>query len=366
MRTQWRGAFVALLAIAVLAGALGTGAAGASNEVGAAYTITNSPAGNAVAVYTRSSEGALTPAGTVPTGGVGTGAGLASQGAVVVTDDGQTVLAVNPGSNTVSALAVEGDGLRLLGSAPSGGNRPVSVAVHKDLVYVLNKDNATPATVSALRLSTVGLTAIAGSTRQLFAGATDAAQVQFTPDGSTLVVTGRSSQRIDTFRIDADGLASNLKSFDVSPGAVPFGFDFDNKGHLLVSLAGVGPSSGAASYAVAADGTVSTISAPIATGERAACWLVASNDGRFAFVANAASQTVSSFAVAPDGSLTFLSAVSNEGRTALDEALSRNSRYLYVLAGNGIVGFEVGADGSLTRIGAQADVPPAAAGLAAR
>lgn len=365
MAIRWKALLLASLAAGVLAVAFATGAAAAHNAVGAAYTITNGPDGNAVAIYTRSSDGSLTPAGTVATGGLGTGAGLASQGAIVVTDDGRTVLAVNPGSDTVSALAVEGDGLRLLGSAPSGGNRPVSVAVHKDLVYVLNKDNAVAATVSALRLSSEGLTAIAGSTRELNAGATDAAQVQFTPNGSTLVVTGRSSQRIDTFQIGADGLASDLASFDVSPGAVPFGFDFDNKGHLLVSLAGVGASSGAASYAIARDGTLSTISAPIASGERAACWLVASNDGRFAFVANAASQTISSFAVEPDGSLTFLSAVSNEGRTALDEALSRDSRYLYVLAGTGIVGFEVAADGSLTRLGS-ADVPATAAGLAAR
>lgn len=361
--------FLVLLAIAgVLAAAVAPSASAAGDAVGAAYTITNSAAGNAVSVYTRSSDGSLAPAGSVPTGGLGTGGGLASQGAVVVTGDGRTVLAVNPGSNTVSALAVEGDSLRLIGLAPSGGIRPVSVTVHKDLVYVLNKNNAAPATVSALRLSKDGLTAIFGSARQLYAGATDAAQVQFTPDGSTLVVTGRSSQRIDTFRIDDDGLASDLKSFDVAPGAVPFGFDFDNKGHLLVSLAGVGSSSGAASYAVAADGTVSTISAPIATGERAACWLVASKDGRFAFVANAASGSVSTFAVAPDGSLTFLSAVSVQGMTPLDEALSENGRFLYVLAAgtHGIVEFEVGADGSLTRIGAQADVAPAAAGLAVR
>lgn len=361
--------FLTLLAtLGVLVAALAPGASAGDNAVGAAYTITNSTAGNAVAVYSRLSDGSLVPAGTVPTGGLGTGGGLASQGAVAVTSDGRTVLAVNPGSNTVSALAVRPDGLRLLGSAPSGGVRPVSVTVRKNLVYVLNKNNADLATVSALRLTKDGLVAIPGSTRQLHAGATDAAQVKLTPDGSVLVVTGRSSQRIDTFRIDDDGLASDLKSFDPSPGAVPFGFDFDNKGHLLVSLAGVGTSSGAASYSVARDGTVSTISAPIATGQRAACWLVASKDGRFAFVANAASGSISTFAVGPDGSLSFLSAVSVEGMTPLDEALSENGRFLYVLAAgtHGIVGFEVGADGSLTRIGAQLDVAPAAAGLAVR
>lgn len=359
--------FLVLLAVAgVLAAAVATGPSGAGNLIGAAYTITNSPVGNAVAVYSRAADGSLTPAGSVSTGGLGTGSGLESQGAVVITEDGRTVLAANPGSNTVSALAVEADALRLIGSAPSGGVGPVSVTVHKDLVYVLNKNNAVPATVSALRLSREGLTAIANSTRQLYAGATDAAQVQFTPDGSMLVVTGRSSNRIDTFRIGADGLASDLKSFDAAPGALPFGFDFDNKGHLLVSLAAVGKTSGAASYAVSGDGTVSTISAPIETGERDACWLVASNDGRFAFVANAASRSISTFAVAPDGSLAHLSAQPVAGTTALDEALSRDSRFLYVLAGDRIVGYEVGADGSLTLIGAQTDVATTAAGLAVR
>ena len=54
--------------------------------------------------------------------------------------------------------------------------------------------------------------------------------------------------------VGKDGLLSGLKTFDVAPGGTPFGFDFDKKGHLLVSLAGVGGSSGAASYASRKDG----------------------------------------------------------------------------------------------------------------
>ena len=357
--------FLVLLAVAGVFSTAVTSASAAHNAIGAAYTITNSPAGNEVAVYARSSDGSLTPAGSVPTGGYGTGSALESQGAVVVTEDGRMVLAVNPGSHTVSALAVEADGLRLIGSVPSGGLGPVSITVHKDLVYVLNKDNAGPATVRALRLSSDGLHVIAGSTRQLSGGATDAAQAQFTPDGSTLVVTGRSSNRIDTFRIGTNGLASAVKSFDTAPGALPFGFDFDNKGHLLVSLAAVGSSSGAASYAVAGDGTLSTISAPIETGELDACWLVVSNDGRFAFVANAASRSISTFAVAPDGSLADVATQPVAGTTALDEALSRDGRFLYVLAGDSILGYEVGAGGSLTPID-RTRVAPTTAGLAVR
>ena len=348
--------------------AVGSQAAAADNVTGTAYSITNAASGNALVVYTRSSDGSLTPAGSVAAGGLGTGAGLASQGAVTLTDDGRTVLAVNPGSNSVAAFAVGPHGPQLLNNAPSGGIRPVSVAVHRGLVYVLNKNNVALSTVSGFTLGDDGLTPIPGSTRQLHDGATDAAQVKFSPDGGVLVVTGRSSQRIDTFRVGADGLLGDLGSFDVAPGATPFGFDFDNKGHLLVSLAGVGGSSGAASYDLAADGSVSTITSPLESGQRAACWLVASKDGRFAFVANAASASVSTFAVRPNGSLAFRGALTIPGMTPLDESLSESGRYLYVLAAgsHGIVELEVGADGSLTPIGVEADVPATAAGLAVR
>ena len=249
-------AFVAALSVVFTAAA---GANQRSHSVGAAYTIANAAAGNELVVYSRSSDGSLAYADSVPAGGTGTGAGLASQGAVTLTPDGRYVLAVSPGLNTVAAFTVDSRGARLLDTAPSGGNRPVSLTVSKNLVYVLNNDNAAPATVSGFTLGSAGLTPLAGSTRTLNAGATDAAQVKLSPDGATLVVTGRSSQRIDTFPVLADGRLGALGSFDPAPGGTPFGFDFDNKGHLLVSLAGVGSSSGAASYALGATGALATI-----------------------------------------------------------------------------------------------------------
>jgi 6-phosphogluconolactonase len=359
---------ISLTMCGILLAFAASAAAGESSAVGAAYTISNAASGNELVVYARSANGSLTPAGSVSAGGLGTGGGLASQGAVTVTDEGRTVLAVNPGSNSVAAFAVGAGGPRLLNTAPSGGIRPVSVAVHKRLVYVLNKNNLALATVSGFTLGKDGLTPIAGSTRFLHAGATDAAQVKFSPSGDVLVVTGRSSQRIDTFRVDTDGLLLELKSFGVAPGATPFGFDFDNKGHLLVSLAGVGGSSGAASYELGADGSVATITAPIETGQRAACWLVASKNGRFAFVANAASSSVSTFAVSPAGELSFQRAVTIDGMTALDLALSENGHYLYVLAAgsHGVVTFEVGGDGTLTHVDTETGVPVSAAGIAVR
>ena len=130
---------VALVVAAALATVAAATAAPGPNGPGAVYTLTNSPAGNAVLVYDRSADGTLTAEAPVWTSGVGTGAGLGSQGALVLSDNGKWLLAVNAGSNTVSLFRVEHDGLTLADTAPSGGIRPVSVTVSGDTAYVLNQ-----------------------------------------------------------------------------------------------------------------------------------------------------------------------------------------------------------------------------------
>src|SRR5262249_55555859 len=79
----------------------------------------------------------------------------------------------------------------------------------------------------------------------------------------------------------------------------------------------------------------------------------------FAFVANGASSSVSTFTVSPAGELTFLRAATIDGITALDLARSQDGKYLYVLAPgtHGIVTFHIGNDGTLTHITTQAGVP---------
>src|SRR5437660_9774069 len=51
----------------------------AVSDPGAVYTLTNQVGGNAVAVFARGADGRLTAAGTVSTGGTGTGASLGSR-----------------------------------------------------------------------------------------------------------------------------------------------------------------------------------------------------------------------------------------------------------------------------------------------
>ena len=120
---------------------------------GRVYVMTNAAEGNMIAVFHRDSNGALTRIQDVFTGGLGSGPGplpvefggpgdgplpLNSQDSLVATKDGRFLLAVNAGSDELSVLAVTRDGLKLVDKAPSGGIYPISVAQHKNLVYVLN------------------------------------------------------------------------------------------------------------------------------------------------------------------------------------------------------------------------------------
>src|SRR5437773_3612487 len=105
---------------------------------GAVYTLTNRVAGNAVAVFTRGADGRLSSAGTVATGGTGTGAGLGSQGAVVLSDDGRQLFAVNAGSNDVSEFTAGAAGLSLASRPSSGGTLPIRLTEHGNDLYLMD------------------------------------------------------------------------------------------------------------------------------------------------------------------------------------------------------------------------------------
>ena len=111
---------------------------------------------------------------------------------------------MNAGSDELSLFAVEGGGLALADRVASGGATPTSVAVSGDLVYVLN--NGTP-NIAGFRIDDGRLVELEGSTRPLSADDADPAQVSFSLDGRTLVVTERGTDSISTYAIDEHGYA---------------------------------------------------------------------------------------------------------------------------------------------------------------
>jgi 6-phosphogluconolactonase len=335
---------------------------------GAVYTQTNSASGNSLLAFQRAPDGTLSPAGSYATGGLGSGASLGSQGSVTFGADGRWLFVVDAGSNDIATFAVKSDGLSLIGRTASGGADPVSVTTDGRTVYVLNAGGT--ANVSGFTIGHDGtLSAIPGST-QAVPGA-GPAEVSFTSSGRALVVTMKASSTIDTLAIDEDGAAGPAHSF-ASSGNTPFGFAAGRHDDIFVTEAAGAPAglSATSAYRVGRDGTLVLVSASVPTTQKAACWAAVSKNGRFAYTANAASDSISLYAIAHDGALSLSEAQAayRAGTHPLDLAMSESGRYLYVLESSthSIGAYRVAAAGGLVRIGEASSVLMGAGGLAAR
>jgi 6-phosphogluconolactonase len=338
-----------------------------TSQPGAVYVQTNQASGNAIAIFDRSADGTLTFSGTVPTGGMGTGSGLGSQGSVILSNDGRWLFAVNAGSSEISVFRADVNGLTLTDKASSGGTMPTSLTLHKDLLYVLNAGGS--GNITGFTVDQAGqLAPLAGSTRPLSGAATAPAQISFSRDGSMLVVTERATNSIDTYVVGSDGLASG-PAVHASSGMTPFGFAFTQQGALIVSEAfgGAALASAVSSYDVS-NGGLSVISASVPTGQTAACWIAVSKNGKFAYSTNAGSGTVSAYRVGTDGSISLIEGAAGvAGEGPIDASVSNNGQYLYVLNGrtHNISAFAIQADGTLISIGIFEGLPAGSAGIMA-
>ena len=337
---------------------------------GAVYVQTDNLAGNAIAVYDRNPGGTLSAAGTYATGGLGgqlTGSvvdHLASQDSLVYDADAGELFAVNAGSDTVSVFDAHGDRLHLRQVIASGGDFPASIAVHDDLVYVLN--SAGTGSLQGYRIAGGNLRPIAGSWRSLNLNPTatpqftsTAGDIAFSPDGRQLLITTKNNltpNTIDVFGIDRAGLPSASPVVNDEPGTVSFALAFEGRNQVDVAEAGT---NAVASFELNWDGTLTPLSS-IGTGGAATCWLVA--DGPWLFASNAGSATVSSVLSSWSGGLSLAATTSTDPGT-VDAAVSPGGHHLYVETGkNGVVDeFSVGSGGSLTEVGS-VTVPNAAGG----
>lgn len=341
---------------------------------GYVYTLSNQSSGNAILLFDRAADGSLTAAGSVSTGGLGTGAGLGSQNALVASRNGQLLFAVNAGSNTISSFRFD-DRRRpvLVSTVPSGGTLPISVTTALGLVYVVNAGGS--GNIAGFRVDSKGiLTPIAGSAQPLSSSNSQPAQIEFDGSDDRLIVTEKGTNLIDSYIVRANGIAT-LGTSTPSRGATPFGFAF-RRNTLIVAEAfgGAANASTASSYTIAGVGGYNAVSASVPTTETAACWTVVTANGRWAYMSNTGSGTITGFAISPAGALTRLaengeSAVLGAGTAPADMALSTSSQYLYARNGGNrtISVVAVNADGSLTVIGGGiTGLPSGTVGLLAR
>lgn len=342
------------------------------NSPGAVYVLSNAATGNSVMVYQRSSEGSLINSNSFNTGGNGTGAGLGSQGSVIIHHLGNAdfVFAVNAGSNDLSVFRAEGTQLTWVDKVSSHGTLPISVTAHGDLLYVLNAGET--GNISGFHISRDGhLNYLANSTKALSTDNAGPAQINFNNQGTQIVVTEKNTNSIDTYTVYENGVTGPAVNH-ASAGNTPFGFAFDNHDHLLVTDAfgGAAGQSAVTSYDLNSTGNLSLIDGPEATHQTAACWLAVTSNGKFCYATNTGSASISGYKI-EDGGLTLLNqdgVTATTGTTPIDVALSINSEFLYNLnsTSHNITLFHVSENGSLDPIGSVNGLPAGAIGIAAK
>ena len=368
--TRWRPVpvLLGLAAVTATATAVLPAAASASTlaspVVGHVYVNDNTAGTNTIGAFDRHVDGTLTPEAGSPfaAGGAGTGAGLASQGALQISPDGRFLIAADAGSNQVSVLRITGNGsLKLVheGVVPSGGVLPVSISIHGDLVYVANSGSG-GSNYAGFRLRPNGrLQPIAGSAVALADGS-QPGDVLFNGDGTKLAGTQVGTSQIDSFTVGPGGL---LTAAPGSPfpaqGLGPFGSEFrpTNPDQLFVSNAhNVGAGTGTVSaFSDSADGTLSPIgSSPFADLQTAPCWVEISHNGQFLFTVNTGSGSISRYSIASGGALTLLGSTpvkASGGVGAVDARLSPDGHTLYVDESKaGAVGAFAVSGGNLTEL----------------
>lgn len=333
----------------------------------AVAVASNSAAGNAVLVFARNTDGTLEDGVAYPTGGTGTGSGLGNQGALAEAD-GRLLLAVNAGSNDVTVFGREGNRLVFRDRQPSGGVQPISVATRGRLVYVLN-GGGNGGLAGFWLLGSGRLLPIPHSARGLGGTNVGPAQVSFSPDGGTVVVTEKNANVLAIYDVLPGGYLSRPR-LRASAGETPFGFAFDRRGRLFVSEAfgGAPDASALSSYDLDRFGRLRSVSASIKTTETAACWVAVTPNGRLVYATNTGSASVTGYRIDRDGALTILNPDGVTGRTGttpIDLAITQRGQFLYTLnsGAHSISGFGIADSGALEPLGEVATLPVGANGM---
>ena len=376
MRTSTRFAGVAVAVAALLSGpawAVQASQAGAIQAHGtrtrqadathAVFVQTNDPSGNTIVAFRRNADGTLTFAATYRTGGNGARTNgpasepLSSQGSLVLDPAAGLLLAVNAGSDSVSVFAVRGDKLQLRQVVSSGGPFPVSIAVSGSLAYVL--DAGLAGDVSGYRIANGKLVPIPGSTRSLGLSNTNPpsflpspGEVGFTPAGTQLVVTTKTNGTVDVFSVNPAGRLSGQPAKDPVPG-IPFAFMFDPAGRLALVTAAGTPTSTLGTFTINADGTLTTVGAPVSDGQIAACWIAAARG--FGYLANTGSGTISQYSIDSSGTVMLVNSTAASGIAGpIDMTVAGGGAFLYNQDLSSSVGaYRVNSGGSLTLIQSQ-------------
>lgn len=317
-------------------------------------------------------DGSGTPLVTPLPNSVGTTSG---DHQVLLTPDHQFLFAVNQGSNSIAVFKVDAHtgALTPVQGSPfsSYGLAPIALGYHNGILVVSNhgiiapfnplgSSPPGPSNLVSFKVSLTGALTKLSSTPPHPDGAIDAT---ISPDGSTIVSTGFypevlprqpfptfGPQLIRSFTLSPTGALSPVGALSFPPeftagvaGKVPavipkvlyplpFGMTYNpdpNKKFAYVAATVAGR---VAVYDYSNPASLRLASNAMNPGI-AACWLVASHDGRFLYVANSASQNISVYSISRDGGAVTLKGIVPLKSKGTDDSidLDPSGKWLYIL-----------------------------------
>jgi len=321
-----------IIAMAALLGPALTAAAGSGNGV---YVSTNPNGPNTVEAFKRNTKtGLLTSVGSFDTGGYGlTAINGAQSHAVVCT---QThVFVTNAGSNEFSVFRIRNNsGLELVTTVPSLGVRPVSIAIFRKTLYVLNQGQpgVAPARCVGFSIDTEEDPVELDVSAVEFEAADVPTDIFFTQNGVRLVVLQNGANAIDTFTVGADGGLTAQRRLTGINGPVG-GAKHPRQPFVAFAALADGTAPGVISIRATGTSIPAIVTDITAVDDVDPCWAATTPNGKRLWTSNFQPASLSLYSVKSNGRL---AAVSNYTPTsdspgALDIAVDPRGKFLYQL-----------------------------------
>lgn len=379
----------------------GTSLGGGQTVGYVAYVESNraTPNGNSVILMPYAPDLTPLPPAQCATGGSGS-ADLTDSGVldadnqVLLSPDHRLLFAVNQGSDTIAVFHVDPRGALAAVSGspfPSGGMAPASIGLAGDVLVVANKaqdgirDLSTVApTYTTLRVAADGtLSQIANSTISADPGSspTDA----YVPPGSRVVFSTEESGPLRGFSVDPNGVLVQASNSPLAPDAAIFASGFNPAKEFGLGIAahpsakflyiGMPTVPALAVYSYDDSGLLTFVKSVPDAGGYLPCWVVTTTDGKWAYVANAATDNITVYAISdavnPRQIQTF--AFEQPGNP-WNETIDPTGKYLFVNTPRDTLGvpegegntqhvMAIGSDGLLTEVAGSPVKIPVASGV---
>ncbi len=310
------------------------------------YVIQNSAINNQIAAFQQDpATGSLRLIETYSTGGLGRPSVDGNSSHALVTR-GQQLFAVNSGDHSISAFEIlTGGRLRFQGRYPSGGFVPVSLAIHRDHLLVLNQGSNLEALhggISAFRIRRDGSLQPISSAYFDYVPGDLPVDVLTAPNSDVFGVSRKLSGNFDIFRLSEDGFILRTDSIgglqEPYGGATlperSLGSKRMNLGNLFAVTQGKEDQPGVLAFKTNSRGAVKQMNQDIRPQLLDPCWAAIHPDGQRLWVSAFARRSLSLYHLERNGVLQWVSDIApiDQGPGGLDITIRSDGLYLFRLS----------------------------------